>query len=112
MKTAKQIKEEARERFDEEGKAPYWFFLPYEQEVATDMLEECWEWIDQLIDTTIKQTLEGVRVEEKIIPSKQEAVKIIGKGDDVYGSEIFKMFGFNEAVKQQNKLAKEIYENS
>ena len=103
MKTAKQTKKEARERFDE-----LWKDLNNPDGSYYTNKERIENFQDQIIDTTIKQTLEGVRVEEKIIPSKQEAVKIIGKGDDVYGSEIFKMFGFNEAVKQQTKLAKEI----
>ena len=106
MKTAKQMKKEAREGFDEKGKAPYWFYLLYEQVVATDMLEECWEWIDQLIDTTIKQTLEGVRVEEKSVlemfcyqgPPTKRWLETEGE----YWN------GFNQAVKQQTKLAKEI----
>ena len=119
MKTAKQIKKEARERFDEKftyvsdlrklggckekmvGKT-----ITTEVEVINSAwpAKEIKHFLDQLIDTTIKQVLEGVGVEEN--PTITGGIINRGRCNcNVFGAEIK---GWNNAVKQQTKLAKEI----
>jgi hypothetical protein len=58
MKTAKQLKKEARERFDERFSV-----FDGHQKIVKHVTYSSWvkDFIDQLIDTTIKQVLEGVK---------------------------------------------------
>ena len=59
MKTAKQIKKEASERFEKVFEE----FLNdnFDLKITNFVVYKIFQVIDQLIDTTIKQTLEGVR---------------------------------------------------
>jgi hypothetical protein len=108
MKTATQIKKEARERFEKEFSFPKQFedatagfgYIPERNWVITDDIKKRFQsFLDELIDDTIKQTLEGVRVKET-------------EWSNFYLEQKFNIKtprqGYNFAVKQQNKLAKEI----
>ena len=98
MKTAKQIKKEARERFEKEFPKTETHHFGWGIKNGAKVKH----FLDQLIDTTIKQTLEGVRVEEM-------REWTLG-ADDSHPRNNY-ISGYNQAVNQQTKLAKEIYEN-
>ena len=117
---AKQIKKEAREGFEKEF---YLFDKAHGYEIefksgnftgssdAYSFGNKIKTFLDQLIDDTIKQTLEGVRLEEKTMPKwiKEEiADKFQATYPDTFGEYFAK--GYNQAVAEQNKLAKEIKE--
>jgi len=127
MRTAKQIKKEARERFDEKfdfgfpfGKATIKEILRsyrlhiqkpfsevFEFYTADYVIGAIKKYQDQTINNTIKQVLEGVRVEERNLNEacKESNTNCIDE-DLPACTNCSEGFGFNQAVKQQTELAK------